>query len=99
MTRNEIIAHLKKFKPMSCLDEFEIFECKYCPLSFDNLISIYKNQDELSIMRCSERLRAVCDKLGKKMPKSALGCGNIQRALFLLKKELLRKENLTMQIE
>ena len=96
MTRNEIIAHLKKFKPKNSLVGFD---CGNCPIAFDNFLPLYKNKDELFVMKCSERLKAVCHKLGKKLIEPVQGCGKVQSVLISLEKELSKKEYFTMQTE
>jgi hypothetical protein len=96
MTRNEIIAHLKKFKPKNSLVGFD---CDRCPISFNNFFPLYKNKDELSTMRCSERLKVVYRKLGKKLIEPIYGCGRVQSVLISLEKELSKKEYFTMQTE
>ena len=96
MTRNEIIAHLKKFKPMN---HSVGFDCDNCPIAFDNFLPLYKNKDELFIMKCSERLEAVYRKLGKKLIEPVKGCGKVQSVLISLERELSKKEYFTMQTE
>jgi hypothetical protein len=96
MTRNEIIAHLKKFKPKNSLVGFD---CDHCPLALDNLLPLYKKRDELFTMRCSDRLKIVFHKLGKKLIEPVLGCGRVQSVLISLEKELSKKEYFTMQTE
>lgn len=96
MTRNEVIAYLKKFKPMNHLVGFV---CNDCPLAFDNLLPLYKKRDELFAMRCSERLKIVYRKLGKKLIEPVQGCGKVQSNLISLERELSKKEYFTMQTE
>ena len=96
MTRNEIITHLKKFKPRNSLVGFD---CDCCPLAYDNLLPLYKKRYELFVMKCSDRLKAVYRKLGKKLIEPDQNCGKVQSALISLERELSKKEYFTMQTE